>query len=339
MLATATHDHKRGEDVRARLAVLSENATEWEAVLPSWIARCRPLCRQAGDALLPHAGDIAMLMQTIIGAWPLDLDVNDEKGRRAFADRVARWQEKALREAKLATDWTVPNEMYESAARQLTMSLVADNALPDLLNDIAALASRISAAGAANSLAQILLKLAVPGVPDFYQGTEFWDFSLVDPDNRRPVDFNARASALGAASLETLVPSWRDGRIKQALIMRTLALRRACSALFAEGSYEPLEVHGACADRVIAFARRLGDQVLVAIVPRIASQLLRSEREILFDEAAWRDTSVVGTRGSLVDLLSAGAAKGECTAVGKVLREFPVALLVSPDLAATLDRQ
>jgi (1->4)-alpha-D-glucan 1-alpha-D-glucosylmutase len=338
MLATATHDHKRGEDVRARLAVLSENAEEWAAILPSWIARCRPLRRQAGDALLPHAGDIAMLMQTIIGAWPLDLDVKDQEGRRAFAERVARWQEKALREAKLATDWSVPNEPYESAARHLSVSLIADNAVPDLLNEIAAFATRISAAGAVNGLAQTLLKLTVPGVPDFYQGTEFWDFSLVDPDNRRPVDFDARIAALGAASFESLASNWRDGRLKQALIARTLALRRACPALFAEGSYEPLEVRGACADRVIAFARRHEDQMLVAIVPRIASQSLRSERDILFDEAAWRDTCVACS-GSFINLFSAGRSMRECSAVGEALRDFPVALLLSPDVAAAVERQ
>ena len=113
MLATATHDHKRGEDVRARLAVLSEKAEEWASVLPGWIERCRPLRRQSGDALLPHGGDIAMLFQTIVGAWPLDLEVRNLEGRRSFAERLARWQEKALREAKLATDWSVPNQDYE----------------------------------------------------------------------------------------------------------------------------------------------------------------------------------------------------------------------------------
>src|ERR1043165_5530313 len=166
MLATATHDHKRGEDVRARLAVLSERADEWTKLLPDWIARCEPLRRSVEGSLAPHAGDVAMLFQTIVGAWPLDLDASDHEGRRAFAERVAHWQEKALREAKLTTDWTVPNETYESATRHLAMSLVADNALPDLLNDIAVFAARISVAGAVNGLAQALLKLTVPGVPD-----------------------------------------------------------------------------------------------------------------------------------------------------------------------------
>ena len=201
-----------------------------------------------------------MLLQMIVGAWPLDLGVDDAEGRRAFAERLAQWQEKALREAKLATDWAEPNETYETAARDLLVALVEKNAAPELLGDIVAFAQRISAAGAVNGLAQTLLKLTVPGVPDIYQGTEFWDFSLVDPDNRRPVDFAARAAGLDAAPLADLAAHWRDGRIKQAVIARTLALRRERPALFADGSYEPIAVRGEHADRVIAFARRLGNR-------------------------------------------------------------------------------
>jgi len=327
MLATATHDHKRGEDVRARLAVLSEKAGEWARLLPGWIEQCRLLCNSS-DA--PSPADIAMLLQTILGAWPLDLDASDDQERRAFAERLARWQEKALREAKLATDWTVPNETYESAARRLTMALVADNALPDLFTDIAAFVQRIGAAGAVNGLAQTLLKLTVPGVPDFYQGTEFWDFSLVDPDNRRRVDFDARIAALDPSPLHGLLPQWRDGRIKQAMIARTLALRRACPALFADGGYEPLEVHGSSADRIIAFARRLGDQVTVTIVPRIASRLLRSEEEILFDAGAWADTAVAFDGRDLRNLFAAVGPLEAPVRVGAILRDFPVALLISP---------
>lgn len=338
MLGTATHDHKRGEDVRARLAVLSEKADEWSRVLPESIERCRRLRRLSGDALLPHPGDIAMLLQMIVGAWPLDLDVTDVEGRRAFGERLARWQEKALREAKLATDWIVPDREYESAARQLTVALVADSALPDLLNEIATFAKRISAAGAVNSLAQTLLKLTVPGVPDFYQGTEFWDFSLVDPDNRRPVEFASRAESLDDSALPSLTQDWRDGRIKQAVIARTLALRRACPALFAEGSYEPLEVRGAFADRVIAFARRLGGDMLVTIIPRSASQMLRCEEDILFDEAAWKDTSVDTGTETLANRFAGNEAMGKSIAVGRALRDFPVVLLISPSVRYELDR-
>ncbi len=170
----------------------------------------------------------------------------------------------------------------------------------------------------------------MPGVPDFYQGTEFWDFSLVDPDNRRPVDFATRATSLDDAPLDSLTRNWRDGRIKQALIARTLALRRACPALFGDGSYEPLEVRGAFADRVIAFARRRGDDMVVAIVPRAASHMLRTEQDIVFDRAGWRDTCVETHDPALTSLFRTSEPAGASISVGALLGEFPVALLISP---------
>jgi maltooligosyltrehalose synthase len=216
------------------------------------------------------------------------------------------------------------------------LSLVAENASPDLLNDIVAFARRISAAGAVNGLAQTLLKLTVPGVPDFYQGTEFWDFSLVDPDNRSPVDFSARVAALDPAPLETQVSQWRNGHIKQALIARILAVRRACPALFADGSYEPLNVRGAFADRVIAFARRLHNEVVVGIAPRIASQLLHSENEIVFDARAWRDTSVAFDRSDLTNLFVSGVSTRGAIMIGELFKNFPAALLVSSGISKAL---
>ena len=165
------------------------------------------------------------------------------------------------------------------------------DAIPALLTEIVAFVERIAPAGAVNGLAQTLLKLTVPGVPDIYQGTEFWDFSLVDPDNRRPVDFAARAAGLDASPMEDLAKTWRSGRIKQALIAQTLALRRSKPKLFADGSYEPLEVRGELADHVIAFARRLGSDTAITVVPRIASTFL-VRREIGFEPDAWKDTAV-----------------------------------------------
>jgi len=200
------------------------------------------------------------------------------------------------------------------------------------LNEIAAFANRISAAGAVNSLTQTLLKLTVPGVPDFYQGTEFWDFSLVDPDNRRPVDFASRVATLDDSPLQSLTQNWRDGRIKQALIARTLALRLACPALFAAGSYEPLAARGTFADRIIAFARRRGDDMVVAIVPRAASQLLSSEQDILFDRAAWCDTCVATNDVGLTNLFRTSEQAGAIISVGALLSDFPVALLISPGI-------
>jgi (1->4)-alpha-D-glucan 1-alpha-D-glucosylmutase len=324
MLATATHDHKRGEDTRARLAVVSECAPLWAELLPRWIRQCRDL--SGGDA--PSAADIAILLQTIVGAWPLDLAIADAKGRAAFAARLTQWQEKALREAKLHTDWVLPNAPYERAARDLITALIACNAAPALLAEIADFVARTAPAGAVNGLSQTLLKLTLPGVPDIYQGTELWDFSLVDPDNRRPVDFDARAAALTDQPIEALRAHWRDGRIKQALIARVLALRAAQPHVFAYGSYEPLEVRGACADKIVAFARRREDALAIVVVPRVASTLLR-EGEIIFDPAAWQDTMVCLPRPcALVDLLTGDHVTGDVLAMHSLFARLPIALKV-----------
>jgi maltooligosyltrehalose synthase len=359
MLATATHDHKRGEDARARLAAISEHALLWSELLARWVAQCRAL--SGGDA--PHACDIAMLLQTIVGAWPLDLAMADANGRRTFAARLAQWQEKALREAKLATDWVLPNEAHERAARDLISALIERNAAPALLAEIADFVDRIAPAGAVNGLAQALLKLTLPGVPDIYQGTEFWDFSLVDPDNRRPVDFAARAAALeahaplmpanagiqffgqrtgsplsrgraedtmgGNVSIETLLPRWRDGRIKQALIARVLALRAAQPLLFSDGSYEPLDVRGTHADKIVGFARRHDGDLAIVVVPRIASTLLRNG-EVTFDLTAWQDTTVfLPQRCELVDIFTGDCTAGDSFAVHSLFGRLPLALLTS----------
>lgn len=255
MLATATHDHKRGEDVRARLAVLSEMPEWWSSILPGWVRRVTPL----------HADDAAMLLQTIVGAWPLDLAPDDVPGRADYARRVIGWQEKALREAKLRSDWSDPNQAYEAAARDFVVHLLAEDRHRSLLTDIFAFIQSIAAAGAINGLSQLVLKLTTPGVPDLYQGTEYWDFSLVDPDNRRPVDFAARRNSLPETSVDAVVASWRDGRIKQQVAHRLLALRKARPELFAAGSYEPIED----GDHIISFRRRHGPDTLVVAVPRL----------------------------------------------------------------------
>jgi maltooligosyltrehalose synthase len=262
----------------------------------------------------------------VVGAWPFDL--HDDEGR-AFAERLAQWQEKALREAKLATDWSIPDQTYEAAARRLVMSLVADNAIPRLLSDIVAFVQRIAPAGAVNGLAQTLLKLTVPGVPDIYQGTELWDLSLVDPDNRRPVDFHGRIAGLDAGPIEEIAKTWRSGLIKQALIVRTLALRRSRPDLFAQGSYEPLAVTGRFADRIVAFARRLGSDVAITVVPRAASRLL-APGDIAFARAAWEDTSVVLIGGqAFISVLDGRTSEPGPVSVEQLLDRLPCALLHS----------
>ena len=302
MLATATHDHKRGEDVRARLAVLSARADEWTALLPRWLDDLRPLRVQAGDGLVPTEGDISMLLQMLVGAWPFDLDLADAAGRAAFAERLVGWQQKALREAKLCSDWAAVDEAYEKAARGVTWRLVADAELPDVLAAIVAFVDRIAPAGAVNGLAQTLLKLTVPGVPDLYQGTDLWDFSLVDPDNRRSIDFAMRA-AMTDAALPELTADWRDGRVKQGLIRRALALRRRAPHLFAEGDYCPLRIEGEASRNVVAFTRRAGFDWILVVVPRLVAGLALAPD-------AWRGTHLLLDEltpvGPLYDWLGGG---------------------------------
>jgi malto-oligosyltrehalose synthase len=261
MLATATHDHKRGEDVRARLAVLSELPQEWGRAVGRWIALASPQCTSDETGLVPSPGDLAIAFQTIVGAWPLDLRLGDRSALDAYCQRIVGWQQKALREAKLHTDWSEPNEAYERAAAEFVAWLFAGRS--PLLEDIAAFAHRIAPAGAANGLAQVLLKLTAPGVPDIYQGTEYWDLSLVDPDNRSSVDFAVRRKSQDAALSDGLAAQWPDGRLKQFLIKRVLALRKEMPALFSEGIYQPLGTAGPMAAHVVAFARLRQDSAAI----------------------------------------------------------------------------
>ncbi len=337
MLATATHDHKRGEDVRARLAVLSELAEEWQAVVRRWMERNARL-KQPGavvTATMPSSGDEAMLYQMIIGAWPTTLQADDAASVATFAERLASWQQKALREAKLETDWLAPNAAYEDAARGFVMALLGPAST--FLAEAAAFAMRIGPAGAINSLAQTLLRLTSPGVPDCFQGTELWDLSLVDPDNRRPVDFAARVAALRAGdSPVALAQSWRDGRVKQAVIAHTLALRQASPMLFARGDYRPVEVQGRFAEHVVAFLRTRDGAVVLTVVPRLPAKLLGSGDAIAFPIGAWRDTELVMPDGIVLarsrDALSREdlGDLGRTVPVDRLLRTLPVGLLYCP---------
>ena len=288
MLATATHDHKRGEDVRARLAVLSEIADEWSNVLERWLAlSAEQFPLKAGRPLL-DAADRATLFQTLVGAWPMQLTLADHAGLDRFAKRIAAWQLKSLREAKLRSEWTAPNERYERAAKEFVSWLFTSS---PLLSEIAAFARRIAPAGVVNSLGQTLCKLTAPGVPDIYQGTEYWDLRLVDPDNRAPVEFAMRqqslmASADAATDLET-------GRIKQRLIARVLVARKAAPALFADGDYLPLQAAGPLAHHLVAFARVLRGAVAVSVFCRHPARLLGGKSSITVAPGRWQDTCIV----------------------------------------------
>ncbi|HEY0292714.1 MAG TPA: malto-oligosyltrehalose synthase, partial [Hansschlegelia sp.] len=331
MLTTSTHDHKRGEDVRARLAVLSEIPDEWIAAVTRWRETAAPL--RGADA--PSAADEQILYQTLVGAWPHDLSPNDAEGCRAFAERLARWQQKALREAKLQTDWSAPNEPYESAAQGLLMKLLTEPNLP-LRTDIAAFAARIGPAGAANGLLQTLLKLTVPGVPDVYQGTEFWDLTLVDPDNRRPVDYAAREAALaaGAAAIEA-AGRWHDGAVKQAVMAAALAERARRPKLFSEGDYLPLGSSGPIAGHLVAFARlRDTEAALVIGLRTVAGRLapapsLLLRAELLQDDHVTLPNTLNGAK--MIDRLTGRAVTLSPKMLLGDLLQLPVAFLTAAD--------
>ena len=291
MLATATHDHKRGEDVRARLAVLSEIADEWARALGHWLEFGAPHCVPTAGLRILTAGDLAILFQTIVGAWPLGLTTSDKDGLAAYAKRVAAWQQKALREAKLNSDWSAPSQTYERAAGEFIDWLFSGPS--DLLTEIALFASRIAPAGAANGLAQVLVKLTAPGVPDIYQGTEYWDLSLVDPDNRSPVDFAARRRSLDAAFPADLSSTWADGRIKQLTIARLLAVRKKIPGVLSQGSYIPLDAAGPLADHLVAYARILGGSAAVIAFCRLPGRLLSKERSLAMPSARWGSTRII----------------------------------------------
>jgi malto-oligosyltrehalose synthase len=260
MLATATHDTKRGEDHRARLAVLSEIAEDWRALAIRW----------SGQYPAPDPAVGLMIWQTIIGAWPPS--AKDDVAAAAFHQRLEQWLVKALREAKQRTAWDEPDESFERACKGY-LAYLFDPKI-GFLAEAEAFVDRIAPIGIRNSLAQTVLRLTLPGVPDLYQGTEFWDFSLVDPDNRRPVDFGARTNALTeGADLALLLAEWSDGRVKQALIARLLGFRQRHAALFADGDYEPLAPSGAQAEHLIAFSRRRRGEALIVVVPRLTAGL------------------------------------------------------------------
>jgi (1->4)-alpha-D-glucan 1-alpha-D-glucosylmutase len=327
MLATATHDHKRGEDVRARLAVLSEVAVSWCQAVNRWIQATKASRTSGGDILLPSDGDIAILLQTIVGAWPLDLSVENRAQVAAYAKRIQNWQQKALREAKLATSWAAPDETYENAAHKYIDDIFSD-ASP-ILAELATFSERIAIAGAINGLGQTLVKLTVPGVPDIYQGTEYWDQSLVDPDNRSPVDFAVRNKSLKSADLV----NWRRGEIKQALVKRVLAVRKTFPSLFSDGAYIPLNTSGALQDRLVCFARHLEDLAVIIVICRFNAEFATSSGSLAISSAACKYSYIhlpEKLSGPYCDAISPGKTitVGIETSIAQLLGEWPVGIFV-----------
>ncbi len=275
MVATATHDTKRGEDARSRLNILSELPDVWEDALQRWQALVAPLL---SDAEAPDPNDQYMLLQALLGAWPIELlgERSNRNALNAFRDRMETYLIKALREGKRHTSWLRSDAAYEDASLALLRRLLG--ARSRFITEFRPLARRLAEAGTVASLSRTILKCTVPGIPDIYQGTEFWDFSLVDPDNRRPVDYEARITALSRPQpLDELLAHWQDGRIKQGLLARLLADRAAAPDLYAGDDYEPLEASGAGAGHVIAFSRTGGNERLVVVVPRLVAGMSGEE--------------------------------------------------------------
>jgi (1->4)-alpha-D-glucan 1-alpha-D-glucosylmutase len=269
LTATATHDTKRGEDARARLLVLAELSGEWASLVGRWKTMNAQHIATHGEMRSPSPAFEYMLYQSLVGAWPLEGDPD-------FTERVQAFALKAAREGKQETSWLNPNAAYEDGLQSFIARILDPAQSGEFIASMTAFVERVALIGALNSLSQIALKATMPGVPDFYQGTEEWDLSFVDPDNRRPVDYAARRSELGG--LETpdwpaLSRDWRSGRIKFALTRDLLRLRETHARAFTDGDYIPLETHGPDADRVIAFARRWKDEsIVVAIARHFASK-------------------------------------------------------------------
>jgi len=343
--ATSTHDTKRSEDVRARIDVLSEIPRDWRQHVRAWHRSNRRHRGVVGAQPAPSGDEEYLLYQTLVGAWPVGGLPDDEY--RDFVERIQRFMYKALREAKVNASWINPRPEYDAAVRRFVATILDRSGKNPFLDDFVPFQRDVAAWGMYTALSQTLLKIVMPGVPDFYQGTELWDLSLVDPDNRRPVDFGHRRRTLEtlvaeieqtgdlAALARKLVEAKEDGRVKMYVIRQALALRRARATLFREGGYRPLEAAGPLTVHVIAFARVRAGEAVLALAPRFYAR--RPPSEPPFGRGYWSDdTRVVlpeelGGRYRNVFTDERIEARDGALRLGEALTSFPVALLVRED--------
>jgi malto-oligosyltrehalose synthase len=332
MLASETHDTKRAEDVRARLNVLSEFPEEWARRVARWHETHAVHRTTLDGQSAPSAIDEYLIYQTVLGAWPATGRPHGE-ALTDFRRRIAAYALKAAREAKLSTSWTAPNSAYERALHTFVARLLSSDDSNRFLDSIARFAHEFVRLGAINGLAQLVLKATQPGVPDFYQGSEFWDTSLVDPDNRRPVNFAERQAALAALDLGGFALAqrrWRDGWLKLWVTRRLLALRAQHRELFQDGSYHPLTVDDAIKKHVVAYVRRGNGREIVVLACRFARGMPTPASGALWSNRGLRGFVVRGVRyGRLIDVLSGAAidARRRGIALDNALAALPVAVL------------
>jgi (1->4)-alpha-D-glucan 1-alpha-D-glucosylmutase len=348
MIATATHDTKLGEDVRARINVLSEFPAEWEREAAKWM-RINKNARTIVDGEpAPDRNDEYRFYQALLGVWPA--------GDRLPEDLVPRLQGymlKAVKEAKLRTSWLNPNDAYEQALTAFVERVLAGSHAQKFLPAFLPFQQHVARCGVVNALSQVVLKIASPGVPDFYQGCELWDFNLVDPDNRRPVDFLRRAQMLDTVdtvlalpaeqrrgALGRLIATLPSGALKLLVTAAALRLRAARSDLFLEGEYLPLDVDMTVDARVVAFARRHEAGVALAIAPHLASTLITAERPLPTGDV-WRTSRVLLPAAlapvTFTDVFTGASyrpvtsSSGAWLFVGQVLDQLPVAVLIGSE--------
>ncbi len=345
LITTSTHDTKRSEDVRARLNVLSEIPQEWRRCLARWSRINRGKKPAVDGEWVPDRNEEYLLYQTLIGVWPIQ--PMEETDYEFFKKRIKDYMLKAVREAKVNTSWISPNTKYEEALLKFVDAILSSRQRNPFLKDFYGLQKKVSYFGMLNSLSQTLLKITSPGTPDFYQGTEIWDFSLVDPDNRRLVDFDMRKKMLEALKKKMresdltdltreLTLGWTDGSIKLYVTFRSLSYRKQNRKLFMDGTYTPLWSDGNLKDHVCAFARKGEGKVVLVIVPRFLSHLTQAEERPLGMEV-WGDSSITMPgeiieerfrnifTGEMVDAI--GREGKNRLILGQAFANFPVAML------------
>ena len=347
MLATSTHDSKRSEDVRTRIDVLSEIPAHWRFRLRDWRKMNREHKTPVNGTAAPSPNDEYLLYQTLIGAWPLE-GLNDPKDWKTFSDRIQKYILKAIREAKQNTSWINQNTEYENAVSTFVTALLNRVDQNRFLADFVPFQQQIARLAIWNSLSQTVLKLVSPGVPDVYQGNELWDLSLVDPDNRRPVDYGRRkellekvrklSSAPDAASIRCMLERPESGAVKMYVISKALCLRKQFPDLFHRGEYLPLKIGGTKADNLIAFVRRLDGRSLLVAVPRLIATLLGDSTDPPIASDLWKDTHILfppdgiycrSYRNMFTDEVLQNSKSSSRIAVAELLGEFPVGLWVS----------